>query len=850
MKRILCTLILITLVVQPSLVLGQQAGEQKKSGTTPRVETVTIEELLPADTIAFIATTNLTGLLENFRRLNAFKVMEARLPKTEREGSGAALVEAVRFLSFGIKDGSVLDETRLGFAFFKPGDQPDASDQDRERKTQAKAQAAAKAAELRVYAEPKPGGVVLGDPVGVGDGTVQNGGAGLNLVEPHFVAFVEASNLELARKAREQFITYYSQTFSDLGKPGEAKQTRYKGATVERFKNGYVGTMIGATYVLGDQGAIDSILTLRSSSDAPRLSDDLDFARARSKLSPPLGLFAYLNGRPLAELLSKFLGKDANFLVSGAMFGSPNDLFGLDGIKSAALSSTFEREGVIDRLLITLDPAKKNLLATLFAGPAVEFRAKQYVPAGTPILISQSFNLPRIYDDLFVPLFFGSLARYEAVKDLERETQAKGQPPPPARRPDSPGDADIQIHFDPSVAQEVQTALSARVARIEKEIVARYEKEIGFKFREELEKDLGHEVSLALEVPKMNPVKSGENSGYAAFFALRDREATRAALSKLIVYLIGKMGSSVASADSESPSVDGQPQHVTKEKSEAEIKQEQEQRAAQVSALVASMPREVYKKIEITPLFFLAVGFFDDYLVIADSSETIKQLIDTPESGTPITLDPNFRSATSGSPSSAASQIYLAPKYFEDLLDEFQQAWVGKAHDPATAPSISAPATLAAFVESDERSIRLEAFSPIGIPGMIAASMLGDRVRSQTNTHESQASYTLRRLVEAEKVYAAKNQGRYANLDELAKVKLTDFDFSKLKGEPQAYRYELKLKAKAAGFEATATPVRYGRHGRTSFFADESGKIRRADKNGQPATAEDEMMQETGPKEK
>ena len=56
--------------------------------------------------------------------------------------------------------------------------------------------------------------------------------------------------------------------FSDLGKPEEAKQIKYHGATVERFKNGSVGTMIGATYVLGDLNAIDIVLTVHGARDA------------------------------------------------------------------------------------------------------------------------------------------------------------------------------------------------------------------------------------------------------------------------------------------------------------------------------------------------------------------------------------------------------------------------------------------------------------------------------------------------------------------------------------------------------------------------------------------------------
>ena len=135
------------------------------------------------------------------------------------------------------------------------------------------------------------------------------------------------------------------------------------------------------------------------------------------------------------------------------------------------------------------------------------------------------------------------------------------------------------------------------------------------------------------------------------------------------------------------------------------------------------------------------------------------------------------------------------------------------------------------------------------IPGLIATSFLSDSVRGQTTTNEQAALFSLRQIAAAEKAYAAKNQGHYGGLDEIAKTKLAEGDLAKLKQEHSGYRFEVKLKSKAAGFEATATPAKYGRHGRTSFFVDESGKIRRADKNGQPATAEDEAVLEKKEKE-
>ncbi len=813
----------------------EKKPEKKKDGE-PRVEAVAIEELLPLDVIAFVATSNLSSLVTNFRRLEAVKAFEARLPKAERESKDNPLAEAARFLSFGIKDAGVLDETRLGFALFKASGQPLALP-DAEPSAAPPPAAPAPGAKTppplkRSPNRPATATVEANASARNADG--QPADSEQKPPDPHFIAFVEAPRLALAQKAREQFIAYYSEMFSDLGKPEDAKPVKYRGATVERFKNGFVGVMIGATYVMGDLGAIDNVLTVHGARDAARLSDNLDFVRARTQLSTPAGLFAYLNGKPFSDFIMGLIGSSGPLVADAGLQAAITP----EVIKNAALSSTFEREGVVDRLIVTFDPAKKNLLTTLFAGPTGEFHASRYVPATTQIFINQNADLPRLYDELFAPAFFGSLARAEVLSEEQRKVvavsggRAGNQSPPLVTVP--PGGS--------------AAAFEERIARRQKEMVARYERELGFKFREELAKDFGSEISLAWNLPKPPSARPNDTSDrYAVFFALRDREAARAAVTNLAVYLVGSMGEGMeaaandrtGNAESDAPRASTD---ANKEKSDEQIKKDQAQRAM----MIAAMPSEVYKKAEILSLLVMSVGFSDDFMVIADSAETIKQLLDTPESGTPITLDANFRRAMSGGSGSPTAQVYLAPNYFDTMLGDFLTSWLAKAPPEDNPAPISAPATLAAFIEGNERSLRLEAFSPIGIPGLIATQVMGSNIQSRADANEVTAQQALRQVALAEKNYAAKHDGHFGTLDEIAKAGVVKFNFETLKREPQTYRYELKLKPDAAGYEATATPAAYGRQSRASFFVDESGKMRKADKNGEPATVKDEMLPQYG----
>jgi hypothetical protein len=56
---------------------------------------------------------------------------------------------------------------------------------------------------------------------------------------------------------------------------------------------------------------------------------------------------------------------------------------------------------------------------------------------------------------------------------------------------------------------------------------------------------------------------------------------------------------------------------------------------------------------------------------------------------------------------------------------------------------------------------------------------------------------------------------------------------------PGGYRFELRVKPDGQSFEAVATPVEYGKTGRLSFYVNEEGSIRGADKGGAGASAGD-----------
>ena len=875
MKLLLQSLLLGALVLPPTPISAQQPSapqssttqssapgqEKNQTATTAKrsealpAQTIPMEELLPTSTLSFVVTTSLSSLVENFRRLEASRVLEARLPKAERESAENPLEQAARLLSAGIKENSVLDETRIGMATIRPDFLG-----EKEKPTTV---------------PNTPEGLRRVDDAAANDPD-HDQLLDANLRPPSWsVMFVEAARPEQAKKAREQFIAYYSEIMTDLGLPAEAKPVKdpkFKGASVERLKNGYLGTMIGTTYLFGDQGAIEKILQLRHSTDAARLSDDLEFAQARGQLATSAGLFAYLNGRMLDAYI-----EPATKLVSGMLGPVFSSLFGPGAIKSVAFASSFERGGVVDRVVFSLDPAKRNLLTTFFSGPALDFRATNYVPAGTQILVSHSLDFTRLYDDFIVPVAFGSMAEAEAWKLAQQEVAARQE------QKDDAGKKEDAENKEYSNAYEV-ALIKAREQTHKPEfingLISRYEKEIGFKFRDEIVKDLGQEITVAWEIPKAPAeLEAKRQTHIAAFIGIKDRAATRVALNKLIAYAFGAMSGASEGNDSPDRTVlsgaepitdDGDQQSPPppvarrvkeKEKTDEELKKQQEQRAA----FVTMLPRENYKKAEIVNVQAFAFGLLDDYLVIADSAETIKRMIDTPENGGSITRDANFSTAMSGAPGALGTQVYVTPKYFDELLAGFVRSWSARPPENADTPPLNISATIAASAQATDKGLRIEAYSPIGIPGLIAFSLFADQAKSRADEHEREAAAWLKALAIEQKKFAAKNKGRYAVLDALIKFQkenpvqkvtnekmeqeqvresLYNRDLSGLKSGKQTYKFELKLKPGNKGFEVTATPMKYGRNSRQSFFIDESGKLHSANKNGEPASASDPQADE------
>jgi hypothetical protein len=106
-----------------------------------------------------------------------------------------------------------------------------------------------------------------------------------------------------------------------------------------------------------------------------------------------------------------------------------------------------------------------------------------------------------------------------------------------------------------------------------------------------------------------------------------------------------------------------------------------------------------------------------------------------------------------------------------------------------------------------------------------------------TAANELTAMTRLSAIGRAEMAYQAQSGGSYAPLDELIRQGMVN---DPSQGKLTGYKFEVKVTAH--GFEATATPEKYGITGKRSFYVDEQTVMRGADRSGSPATASDPQI--------
>jgi type IV pilus assembly protein PilA len=119
---------------------------------------------------------------------------------------------------------------------------------------------------------------------------------------------------------------------------------------------------------------------------------------------------------------------------------------------------------------------------------------------------------------------------------------------------------------------------------------------------------------------------------------------------------------------------------------------------------------------------------------------------------------------------------------------------------------------------------------PIGI---IAAIAIPNLLAARIAANETSSIIFLKKVSAAEATYQS-IKGKYGNLDELASEHLIEPDVTL--SEHHGYKFTINGHSEPDSFEAVGVPVSYRSSGMKSFYIDETGVIRAADRRGAEAT--------------
>jgi hypothetical protein len=414
-------------------------------------------------------------------------------------------------------------------------------------------------------------------------------------------------------------------------------------------------------------------------------------------------------------------------------------------------------------------------LPNVVAGPPVTADAAQVAPDDTDIFLSTSLDWSQIYTNTL-----GTAALNPSSMNVAYV---------------SGGDEETGAEVKPEKSPTAE------------ETVATVEKLFGFKIKEDLLPALGNEVAVSLPFSYFNGVRPGRNSrgekkeekdsepGVALIIALNDPDKIREILPRVLAAF------------------------------------------SFVSAGTPFAPPEKREGYEIRSAGEFSYAIINNFLVASDDVKSVRHVVDSYASQRTLASSSAYRNSTQWQAQQKIVQAYVSEALMKTTIEGTKKV-SGGSTDPVVRSLIAQldmtpePASYEATNEGDVLLHELRV--PANLLKAYAVSFMVGAKDATVISNEAMAVYSLNRVRFAEYQFKeGRKKDHYATLEELIAEKLLEKDFI------EHGSYKFTLDANADKFQATATPMTYGKTGRRSFFIDETGDVRGADHKGQPATADD-----------
>jgi hypothetical protein len=237
-----------------------------------------------------------------------------------------------------------------------------------------------------------------------------------------------------------------------------------------------------------------------------------------------------------------------------------------------------------------------------------------------------------------------------------------------------------------------------------------------------------------------------------------------------------------------------------------------------------------------------AYAFVGNFLIVSDGV-TVRRVIDANLNQQTLASNDAFRSFRRWQPRQTLGEIYVSPALMAGYQDLVQKQSAGM--DPALRDLLMqldpAPVAITYALANEGFGALHELHLPKTLVIRMIAGMttaMSAMRQGSPEMNEAIAMSLLRMIATAEATYqATEGNGSFGSLERLAETKLISKEML------DKYGYKIDLTVSGDQFEATATPVEYGKTGRRSFFVDQSGVVRGDDHGGGPATITDKPVQ-------
>jgi hypothetical protein len=447
---------------------------------------------------------------------------------------------------------------------------------------------------------------------------------------------------------------------------------------------------------------------------------------------------------------------------------------------AVALGCRLERGAFVMRLAVENTPdgtiALIPFLPNIVSGPPVTADAASVAPADSELFFAASLDWTQIYNSTL-----GAASVNPAMFGSwgnETEAAAKGERPPTAEQS-----------------------------------IAAVEKLFGFKFKEDLLPALGNEVAFSMpldtasfgfrtrglvEFEKKEEQEWREKDaepGFIYIASLNNPDKIREILPRVLVVLgFSSIGE-------------------------------------------AARPTEKREGFEIRAAGSLSYTIINNFLVLGEL-KAVRHCIDSYDKRETLAASNSYRDATSWQAKQKLVHLFVSDTIMRSVVEETKKR-SGSSNDPVVRAMLTQLETVqpepASYEATNEGDVVIhEMRLPLSLIRSYAIAMGVGVKDAPVINGEMMAIYTLARIESAEATFKdEKKKERYGTLEELVVEELLEKNFV------EHLEYTFELNAASDKFEVTATPKTYGKTGRRSFYLDQTGRMRGADRKGQHATADD-----------